>query len=364
MNNRNRQSYRETRLRSAAMHFLIIATVLLTATAPAISADAVYRAREGRPPRRITGTIERITPTEVQIKSSRNDQPQTVPAWEIVRIAEDGQPSELVRAREAYTERRFEDCLDELQKVDSAGDGTKWKQEFDFLQAAASAELALSSGTVTAQEAGQAVNRFLKTHPESHLKFPAMKLFGRLLFAFGKLDAAANAYEELVSSGWPIYQVTGNYMRGQVQLAQDDVGAAASSFDQAIRNSGAAPDGKQWALLARCQQARCQGVGGAAERAIAQLREIVRQESSDNAELFATAFNALGAIYQSQGKLPEARIEYLKTQLLYANAADAHAEALYWLTEVCGQLNEPERAARAREALKSRYPNSWWASRL
>ena len=74
--------------------------------------------------------------------------------------------------------------------------------------------------------------------------------------------------------------------------------------------------------------------------------------------------NAIGAVHQKAGNTEEAMMSYLCTQLLYPQAANAHAEAVYRLAKIWPSLDNNQRANEARELLKSRYRNSYWSTQL
>ncbi len=65
-----------------------------------------------------------------------------------------------------------------------------------------------------------------------------------------------------------------------------------------------------------------------------------------------------------EGNLKEAATAFLHTELLFAQEIEPQAEALYQLALIWPKLNQTDRASRAREGLKSRYRNSYWANKL
>jgi len=174
-----------------------IAMVLLLGLSPrqSIAQDSVYQFREGKNPARIRGTIEQISPLGVAIATDSGKKNITID--QLVRVVFEGQPTALTRARERFDDARFSECVEELDKIKDDPAGQKWQPEADYLRAAVNAELSLSGGNVTAQDAGKQVNQFLVTHPESYLKFPAMERLGKLLFAFGRMKNASQSFEQL-----------------------------------------------------------------------------------------------------------------------------------------------------------------------
>jgi len=357
MNNENKKSTFGPTACAAVM------VVILTVMSPAqlIAQDTVYQLREGKNPGRVRGKITNISPLEVTVTT---DNGQTkIAGDQVVRVIIEGQPPQLTRARERFLEARYSDCVEELEKMNADPAGQKWQPEADYLRAAVNAEISLSGGSVTAQEAGQQINQFLTTHSESYLKFPAMEQLGKLLFAFGRLDNASKSFDQLAKSGWPKYQRIGTYWRGICEREKGDLDGAINVFKQMSSIQAGDPELETWQLMAACQIARCQGESGDAKAAIASLRKIIKEENPDNFNLFATAFNSLGSIYLKQNLLKEARTEFLKTELLYPTATNEHAEALHHLTKIWAQLNENDRATQAKERLKNRHPNSWWATK-
>jgi len=314
----------------ASIAAITIVWLLGMSPAQAIAQDIVYQFREGKNPARVRGTIEQVSPQEVTIETESNGK-QTIP-----------------------------ETLDKM-KDDPAGQ--KWQPEADYLRAAVNAQLSLSGGSVTAQDAGKQVNQFLVTHPESYLKFPAMEQLGKLLFAFGRMKNASQSFEQLTQSGWPRLQRIGSYWQGLSQRELGNFEGAIGLFKQLGAIQAGDPELETWQLMAACQVARCEGESGDTDAAVAKLRKIIKEQNPDNARLFATAFNSLGALYMKQNKLKEARTEFLKTELLYPTAVNEHAEALYYLTKIWAELNENDRAIQARETLKNLYANSWWVTR-
>ena len=114
----------------------------------------------------------------------------------------------------------------------------------------------------------------------------------------------------------------------------------------------------------QCQLAKIMALEGKSEAGRAIVEKIIKEENPDNGMLFAYAYNTLGTCHvQSQQPKPAA-IAFLHTELLYGTESDPHAEALYNLAKLWPQLEETDRANRARQALKSRYRNTYWALQL
>ena len=144
-------------------------------------------------------------------------------------------------------------------------------------------------------------------------------------------------------------------------LGQND--KAKADFKQ-ILSGTSNPTADKYKLLARCEQARLEGISGDAKGSLEILNKLIKSESDDNAELFAYIYNAKGAIYQKTGDLKEARDAYLHTQLLFGSVEDPAAEALSRLYEIFVELKDSKRAGDARSELLGKYRNSYWGRRI
>ena len=87
---------------------------------------------------------------------------------------------------------------------------------------------------------------------------------------------------------------------------------------------------------------------------------MVDEGDSTDAELYSELFNALGGIFRAAGNNDEAILAFLKTDLLYASEPDAHAEALYNLSQLWTLIGENQRATETKSRLSKLYPTSPW----
>ncbi len=311
----------------------------------------------------IRGKITASSPLGITIKTNSTE--QDVPASQILKIKYATEPSQLDRARERFDSGRYDDCISELDKIKNEELTPLVKTEVDFLRAFATAQKALRGDTgVTSQQAGSIINQFVKNNSNSYRLIPATEMLGRLLIAIGKPEMAEEEFVKLTQSNWNEYVLKGHYLTGQAQILQGKLDPAKASFD-AIKGVTSNDDmTQQYKLLAECQLAKIMALQGQVEPAIEILNKIIKDEDADNTQLFANAYNALGTCYLKADQLKAASRAFLKTQLLFSAQADAHAEALFNLATIWPKLDQTDRANQARQALKSQYRNSYWASKL
>ena len=343
----------------------VAASVMLLTLLPALviaqGNDAVYRIKKSGGSTRLSGTIEQVTPTGVTLKTARGT--DSIPAAEIEKVVPAGEPAEVDRARNRIESGRFDDAISELESVD-AGASPLIKAEVDFLRAYASAKIALGGGSVTSKEAGSAISGFLRSNADSYHLVPAMDMMGQLAVAAGSLDFAAQQFNKLTQSGWPEYVFKGQFQEGETLIKQEKYADAIARFDAILAAPSNDDIAQQYKLLAKVEKAKAQALAGDAEAAIPVIEAVVREESADNTELFAYAYNAWGTSLLKAGKVKEAREKFLLTELLFTTQPEPHAEAAWQLSKIWAQLGDNQRATQARDMVKDRYRNSWWAKQL
>ncbi len=319
--------------------------------------DAVYKLREDGRASKVNGRITEVTANGVTINNAE------VPASLIQKVTYGKEPLGVGRARDSMEDGQFGDALEELNKIKVNVD-PNIKQEIDFIRAFSTAQISLRGGGITPQNAGREVGKFIKTHANSFHITPAKDQFARLAFAVGRPDLAENEFKKLQGSSWLEYKLKGHFHAGQMQILLNKLPEAEASF-KAIAAVQSNDDLSQtYKLLAACELARIAGLNGNPDQAQKQLEKIIKEENSDNKKLFAHLYNALGGVHEKAGRLKEASHAYLHTELLYASESEAHAEAAYRLALLWPKLEETDRANRARNLLKERYRNSYWASKL
>jgi tetratricopeptide (TPR) repeat protein len=192
----------------------------------------------------------------------------------------------------------------------------------------------------------------------------ALELYADLTFAQGEFEEAARMYERLAGGDWPEVAFQSRLMLGRSLMLQEKFDEAIAAFE----NIAAIDSAEDYALhgktIAECLKAQSMAMAGQAEAAESMALEIIRNADAANSNLMARAYNALGASHLQQGELKEAAQAWLHTDLLFVTDPDAHAEALWHLSQLWPQLDHEDRALEARQEIRDRYRNSFWAARV
>ncbi|MDB4767081.1 hypothetical protein OAG71_05290 [bacterium] len=347
-------------MKSKLFLFALLATTLASVSPSmtfAQGGDAVYRSNSGAGSTKISGKVVDMSPTALIIES--RGARTSVPASEVRSVVFSGQSSLIARADERIKAGNYAQVLEDVGRIEDKGN-PYIAHELAYLKAFAEGNLALQ-GTLGAREAGTSLNNFLTKYKKSYHFIPATELKGRLLYSLKFLDLAAADFKTVANSEWPEYAVKGQYNLAKIELAKDSFDQAIANCDQIINSTNNDEITELYKLLAKCMKAKAQCLSGNPGSAEVDLKKIIKVENPDNHALFAAAYNALGVCHFKSGQLKEAREKFLMTHLLMYSEGDSHAEALYYLAQIWAQLGNTNEANKARELLKSRYRNSYWA---
>jgi len=336
----------------------LIACLMFTLSSSASMAqDTLYKLRDDGRASKVSGKVTAVTASGVTINGSE------IPSSLIQKVTYGNQPLEVARAREQMDTGRYSDAIEELKKI-SVNPAPSVKQEIAFIEAFCTAKICLRGGGITPKSAASTVKKFIDSNGNSFHLVPAKDQFARLAFAAGLPKVAETEFKKLQGAPWREYKLKGHFDAGQMQILLGKLDQAEASF-KAISGVQSNDDLTQtYKLLAQCELAKIAGLKGDAQGAQKKLEQIIKDENSDNKKLFAYLYNALGAVHQKAGRLKAASRAYLHTELLYASESEAHAEAAYRLALIWPQLEETDRANRARDLLKGRYRNTYWATQL
>jgi hypothetical protein len=341
------------------MRSALFLTLFALVALPASRADEVRKLDGDRQ----TGTIKSISPTAVTFGGSVRD--TVVPVNEIAAVVFTPEPRGLAEARAAYDSGRYTDVFASLNEIKPEQiRREEVRTEVEFYRAMAAARLA-GFGSVdqkTATSAGKELVRFLGEHKESHHFYEVNEALGDLLTAL-KNPKAFHYYDVLASAPWPDYQVRAHLLKGRAEQMHGNHNAAIDHFDLALATPAGGRPAELQTQFARIGKATSLIEAGKLDDARKLLAEVIAKAAEGDREVFARAYNALGGAHRKAGATIDALLEYLKVETLYNTVPDAHAEALYYLSQLWPEARHPQRAKAAAAALEDRYPTSRWNKR-
>jgi len=265
---------------SESLIFCFSCCLVFLAT-PVIAQDTVYINKLGGGTTGIKGQITNMTPDGVTIDG------KDFPVSEIARIAVGKEPSAVNRLREEMLNEQYANCLAGIAKLKNVPDKPLLQQEIEFMKAYSTARLSLAQGAISAVKAGTAIKGFLDKYPNSIHTYPATEQFGRLAYSIGKPELAAQEFEKLRGAKWEEYQMRGQFLHGRMMAVLGQTAKAKTDFEGILKQTSNSDLAKQYKVLARCEQARIEGLTGGAAAALGKLNQLVSDSKSDeNAELF------------------------------------------------------------------------------
>jgi len=307
----------------------------------------------------VRGSITSVEPQGISVKTSRGVQELSVDDIRQVKAKE--QPSWLTTAKTRYRESRYDNCYEAFSRNQLETTNRIVVQEAKYFEAMAAAELALSGGKVTAKTAGNLLLSFINDNTDSFHLYPATEKFADLAAASGGFKRAVEYYEKLQNAESKEYRSRSKLKLGKSKLYAGDTAGALKILSEVEKEDSSNENTK---LIARCLLAQAMSGNNKTDEAIEILNNLIKNESSTQTSLFARANNALGICYLAKDDLKAARTAFMHTQLLFFTDRDAHAEALFHLHEISNKLQDSERTAQTRQLLKTRYRNTYWASKL
>jgi hypothetical protein len=341
---------------SASRWAVLAAGAWLAAGGVGWALDTVRTTEGGAP---LPGKITAVSPFEIELQ--RGEKGRTIPVNEIVSISFDGEPDDLTAARNAVLGSHYEDALAALGKIDADKlTRPEIRQDVEFYAALCRAELALGgSGEIVA--AGRQMAAFVNTHKDSYHWLKANEVLGDLYLANGDYSFAEDSYARLGKAPWPDYKMRAGAAVGWARLAQNKPAEALESFEGVLATDATGELADAQRLEATVGKARCLTAAQRYDEAIKILNGVIATLDPEKVEINARAYNALGAALKASGDINGALLAFLHVEVLYFSVPQTHAEALANLAELWEKMNQPERAARDRTILKTRYKNSPWA---
>ena len=328
-----------------------LSVVLCTASLQAQTNDMLW---QHGPRGLVSGEIKRVTRDFITIIDKGRSQNISVDQVSKLRFKDD--PSGLASIRSAVVTGQLEQAATQMQSIKPRGRPFV-RQDVEFYRALIDAKLALQ-GRSPINDAARKMSGFLKAHPDSFRYYEACEMMGNLAMGLQRFDSAAKYYAKLGESKSSSVAARGNLLQGDAWLRRGDPKKAAQLFQQVATSSDV-----RLQSLGQIGVATCLSQNGKATEAIQQIEKVIGENDSKDTELFARAYNALGLSFAAAGRKEAALEAFLHTDLLFYRESEQHAEALFHLSKLWSDANNPAEATRAKQTLKQRYGSSLWASK-
>ena len=310
------------------------------------------------------GVIKETSRDKVVIEV--NEVPREFQVNQIVNLTFRDDPLELKLARRDIKSGNFESALEKLKRIDRETlNRDIVKQDIDYYTAFATAQVALF-GNGDKGAAALRLRKFVEENPGSYHYFESLEIIGNLAVGLGNYEAAEEYYGKVAGAPWPDYRMRGWVLQADAMLARGKYREAYEKYNAVLAEdtgAGQAAADRQ-KMLATVGKASCLAEGTKPEDGIRLAEGILEKADPKDTELYARAYNAMGRCYRKAGKPKDALLAYLHTDILFYAQPDAHAEALFHLSSLWGQVNKKDRALKARSLLKARYPDSIWAKQF
>ena len=288
-----------------------------------------------------------------------------IPANEVERIVFGNGPSALRQAHEALGDGQFANALESLAKIRPVQlKEDQIKEDFAFQTAYCKSMLGEAAPGGTAAAAKEMLD-FVKEYPTSFHFYRAAETLGDLAMRLGNHSRAATYYAQLSKAPWQEYKLKSAVLEAGALQAQgpEKYAEALKRYDLVARADVRGPEAERQKQFALAGKAACEAELGNTDSARQAAEQIIQNNDPDDVELFARAYNALGASYRKTNNSRDAILAYLHVDLLCHRARDAHAEALHYLSQLWNEVGKADRATEARNSLKSRYGETTWANR-
>lgn len=302
----------------------------------------------------ISGAIQDVTADGLTIDEKGTT--RKIAVNDIDRLKLDDEPSGLSKVRSDLENGQIEQAKRSLDRLKPSSRKLV-KQDVEFYKAMIASRLALrGDGDLTG--AGKLMKRFIDGNADSLRFYAACEMMGDLAMGLGKFKFATSYYGRLTQSKSASIVARGNLLQADALFQQENTPAALSKYQLATKTRDA-----KTKSLGQVGVAKCQAAAGKHATAIKVLEKLISDHPSQDTELFARAYNALGFAHGKAGDTNASLESYLYTDLLFYRESSQHAEALYHLASLWSRVSKPAESARARATLKEKHAATLWAKK-
>ena len=279
---------------------------------------------------------------------------------EIETIKHGDAPADYFAAEQSLRQGLYERAIQKFEEASKAN-ARPWLKHYCQYYAAVSKQRMAEGDDLLA--VASEYEKVIKDTPNG-IKVPDAKYgVAQCYYLAGQLDKAAAVAAEIAKSDYgEAWQLKGRIDYGKILLDQGKGAEAVKVFEEihkTAKGKGAMVDTYFQAAVHR---GAALVLAGQTAEAITLLTKTFEETESE--EVKAAVHNTMGDAYRSERKIREARDEYLRVVVLYADVPEEHARALFYAADCFVQLKEPENARKMQNLLVQKHPDSVWRKRL
>ena len=318
------------------------------------------------------GKIESVSTEAVQLLPRGSvSAARKIGVSDIVMIQFSDEPQGLIEAKRRLVKNNFVGALEAIQQVDEdeiQSASVAVRGEYAYVRAVAGGHVAMgAAGKISS--ALSSIKNVIDQFTRSIHYYELLEVAGDLEQALGRYDEAASWYKK-IALGPPPMVVRAGRLKGDVLAAEGRYPEAIKEFEKVQSVDLVGGFVEQEKMMACLGQAESLLSLGRFSEAASLIRTMLSGSHPEEVPIATTnvllgnAYSLLGRSLAEMKQDQDALIAYLTVDLVYGDAPETHAEALFQLFQLWNRGGYPRRAEEVRKKLMKTYPKSTWATEL
>jgi len=318
------------------------------------------------------GKIESVSTESVQLlPRGSTSASREIGVSDVVMIQFSDEPQDLIEAKRRLVKNNFVGALEAIQQVDKdaiQGASVAVRGEYAYVRAVDAGHVAMGA-TEKMSPALSSIKKVIDQFIRSIHYYDLLEVAGNLEQALGRYDEAASLYKK-IANGPPPMVVRAGRLQGDILAAEGRYPEAIKEFEKVQSVDLVGGFVEQEKMMACLGQAESLVSLGRFSEAASVIRSMLSGSPPEDVPVSVTnvllgnAYSLLGRALAEMKQDQDALIAYLTVDLVYGDAPETHAEALFHLFQLWNRGGYPRRAAEVRERLIKTYPQSTWAAEL
>ena len=318
------------------------------------------------------GKIESVSTEAVQLLPRGSaGAAREIDVSDVVMIQFSDEPQDLIEAKRRLVKNNFVGALEAIQQVDEdeiQSASVAVRGEYAYVRAVAGGHVAMgAAGKISS--ALSSIKNVIDQFTRSIHYYELLEVAGDLEQALGRYDEAASLYKK-IAIGPPPMVVRAGRLKGDVLAAEGRYPEAIKEFEKVQSVDLVGGFVEQEKMMACLGQAESLLSLGRFSEAVSLIRTMLSGSHPEEVPIATThvllgnAYSLLGRALAEMKQDQDALIAYLTVDLVYGDAPETHAEALFQLFQLWNRGGYPRRAEEVRKKLMKTYPKSTWATEL